>query len=120
MESSTTCNKGLQPNFPCSICSKYGHYTHHFPTLPRFCQTLVTVRLTSRPEPSQALPTDTNIMDIHHISSFIPERMRYHPQCLEIWFMSSGPSQPAHDIPSTSSPLEDHNNYPLKVPPFIS
>jgi hypothetical protein len=50
-ESSTTCNKGLQTKFACSISSEYGHYTHHYPTLPQFCQTLVGVRQTSRPYP---------------------------------------------------------------------
>jgi hypothetical protein len=34
--------------------------------------------------------------------------------------MSSEPSHPIHDIPSTSSPLEDNNTYPLTVPPVTS
>jgi hypothetical protein len=46
--------------------------------------------------------------------------MRYHPQYLDIWFMSSEPSHLVHDIPSTSSSLEDNNTYPLTVPPTIS
>jgi hypothetical protein len=29
-------NKGLRTKFICAICSEYGHYTHHFPALPRF------------------------------------------------------------------------------------
>jgi hypothetical protein len=39
--SSTTGSKGLRTKFACAICSEYGHYTHHFPTLPQFHQTLV-------------------------------------------------------------------------------
>jgi hypothetical protein len=72
-KSSTTCKKGLRTNFTCAICSEYGHYTHHFPALPQFHQTLAAVRHTSRPEPSQALPTDAHITDIHYISSSVPE-----------------------------------------------
>jgi hypothetical protein len=34
--------------------------------------------------------------------------------------MSSEPSHPIHDIPSTSSPLENNNTYPLTVPPVTS
>jgi hypothetical protein len=120
LQSSTTHKKGLRTNFACAICSEYGHYTHHFPALPQFHQTLATVRHTSLPEPSQALPTEAHITDIHYISSSVPERMRYHPQYRDIWFMSSEPSHPVHDIPSTSSPLEDNNTYPLTVPPAIS
>jgi hypothetical protein len=46
--------------------------------------------------------------------------MRYHPQCLDIWFMSSEPSHPIHNIPSTSSSLEVNDTSPLTVPPTIS
>jgi hypothetical protein len=38
--STTTTNpsssKGLRNKFACAICSEYGHYTHHCPSLPRF------------------------------------------------------------------------------------
>jgi hypothetical protein len=119
-ESSTTCKKGLQTNFSCAICSKYGHYTHHFPSLPQFHQTLAAVHHTSLPEPPQALPTQAHITNIRYISLSVPEQMRYHPQCLEIWFMSNEPSHPVHNIPSMSSTLEDNNIYPLTVPPAIS
>jgi hypothetical protein len=34
--------------------------------------------------------------------------------------MSSGPSHLVHNIPSTSSPLEDNNTYPSTVPPITS
>jgi hypothetical protein len=34
--SPNTSRKGLQTKFSCAICSKYDHYTHHFPTLPQF------------------------------------------------------------------------------------
>jgi hypothetical protein len=36
-------SKGLRTKFACAICSEYGHYTHHFPALPRFRQTLAAV-----------------------------------------------------------------------------
>jgi hypothetical protein len=36
-------NKGLRTKFTYAICSEYGHYTHHFPALPQFWQTLVAV-----------------------------------------------------------------------------
>jgi hypothetical protein len=29
-------SKGLRTKYACAICSEYGHYTHHCPTLPRF------------------------------------------------------------------------------------
>jgi hypothetical protein len=83
-------------------------------------QTLATIRYTSRPEPSQALPTEAHIIDIHYILSSVPKRIRYHPQYCDIYFMSREPSHPLHDIPSMSSPLEEKNTYPLTVPPAIS
>jgi hypothetical protein len=47
-------------------------------------------------------------------------QMRYHPQYRHIWFMSSEPSLPIHDIPSTSSSLEDNDTFSMIVPPTIS
>jgi hypothetical protein len=35
--------KGLRTKFACTICSEYGHYTHHCLALPCFWQTLATV-----------------------------------------------------------------------------
>ena len=29
-------NKALHINHACAICTKYGHYTHHFPKIPRY------------------------------------------------------------------------------------
>jgi hypothetical protein len=29
-------NKNIQTKFPCSLCSEYGHYTHHFPQILDF------------------------------------------------------------------------------------
>jgi hypothetical protein len=29
-------SKGLRTKYACTICSEYGHYTHHFRTLPCF------------------------------------------------------------------------------------
>jgi hypothetical protein len=71
-ESSTARNKGLRTKFACAICSEYGHYTHHFPALPQFHQTLATVRQTSQPEPSQPPLTKAHITDIRYISSSVP------------------------------------------------
>jgi hypothetical protein len=34
--------------------------------------------------------------------------------------MSSSPFHPGYDIPSSSSPLEDNNTYPLTLPPITS
>jgi hypothetical protein len=205
--SPTTGSKGLRTKFACAICSEYGHYTHHFPTLPQFLQTLTTVRQTFQQEPSPPPLSGTHVTDIHYVSTSVPEWMRfpcslcdslahftyqcpliveyrassinpysksfdhltscdastppipspdtvnitspepeslptppwfmdrlsedippnppnspvhfpqeilppttvYPPQCLDIWFMSSEPSQHGCDIPSMSSPLEDNH-----------
>jgi hypothetical protein len=34
--SPNTSSKGLRTKFTCTICSEYGHYSHHFPVLPQF------------------------------------------------------------------------------------
>jgi hypothetical protein len=81
---------------------------------------LATVHQTSQPEPSHPLPNVAHITDIRYISSSVLERTRYPPQNRDMYFMSSGPSHPVHDISSTSSPLEDNNTYPLTVPPVTS
>jgi hypothetical protein len=96
-ESSTTCKKGIQTNFSYAICSEYGYYTHHFPYLPQFCQTLVVVCHTSPPDHPHSLPMEAHITDIHYISSSVPKWTRYHPQYHDIWFMSIGPS-PLHPL----------------------
>jgi hypothetical protein len=49
--STTIGGKGLRTKFTCSICSKYGHYTHHFPMLPHFWQMLVAVCQSFQEEP---------------------------------------------------------------------
>jgi len=46
--------------------------------------------------------------------------MRYPPQYRDIWFMSSEPSHPVHNTPSTSSSLEDNNTHLSMVSPSIT
>jgi hypothetical protein len=69
-------SKGLRTKFACTICSEYGHYTHHFPTLPHFRQTLVAVRQSFQNEPNPATSSLPNIIDIHYVSTLVNERMR--------------------------------------------
>jgi hypothetical protein len=77
--STTTPNpsssKGLRTKFACAICSKYGHYTHHFPALPRFRQTLVAVRQNFQNNPRPAA-SSSNITDICYVTTSVNERMR--------------------------------------------
>jgi hypothetical protein len=61
----------------CAICSEYGHYTHHFPALPQFRQTLTTVRQTFQQDPSPPTPSGTHVTDIHYVSTSVTERMRF-------------------------------------------
>jgi hypothetical protein len=75
-ESSPANNKGLQTKFSCAICSTYGHYTHHCPSLTQFRQTLAVVGQKSQPGPPPALPTNTHITDIRYVSTSVPEHMR--------------------------------------------
>jgi hypothetical protein len=51
-------SQGLQTKFACAICSKYGHYTHHFPSLPHFRQTLAAIHKSfqSKPNPATSSP----------------------------------------------------------------
>jgi hypothetical protein len=41
-ESSTTFKQNIRTNFACSICTDYGHYTHHCPSITYVCHTLAT------------------------------------------------------------------------------
>jgi hypothetical protein len=69
-------SKGLRTKFTYTICSEYGHYTHHFPALPRFQQTLAAVRQTFQSEPSPATSSLPKITDIHYVTTSVNERMR--------------------------------------------
>jgi hypothetical protein len=73
---SHSSSKGLRTKFACTICSKYGHYTHHFPALPRFQQTLATIRHSFQNEPNPATSSLPNITDIHYVTTSVNERMR--------------------------------------------
>jgi hypothetical protein len=104
-----------------AICSEYGDYTHHFPSLPHFHQTLVS----STPHicdqsPLSHSPLEAHIADIHYISSSVPKRTRYHPQYRGIRSHVQRAITPIHYIPYTSSYPEDNNTYPLTVPPNTS
>jgi hypothetical protein len=77
--SNTTPNpsssKGLRIKFACAICSEYGHYTHHFPALPHFRQTLAAVceNFQNNPRPTMS---SSNITDIRYVTTSVNERMR--------------------------------------------
>jgi hypothetical protein len=66
-------SKGLRTKFVCAICSEYGHYTHHFPTLPHFRQTLAVVHQNIQNNPRPA----SNITDIRYVTTSVNERMRF-------------------------------------------
>jgi hypothetical protein len=90
---------------------------------------LDTVNITS-PEP-ESLPTPPWFIDrlsedippnppnslVHFPQEILPPTTVYPPQCLDIWFMSSKPSQHGCDIPSTSSPLEDNHTVIVPMSP---
>jgi hypothetical protein len=74
--SSTVGNKGLQTKFAYAIYSEYGHYTHHFPSLPQFFHTLVVVFQTFQEEPSLPPISGTHVTNIRYVSSSVPRQMR--------------------------------------------
>jgi hypothetical protein len=69
-------SKGLRTKYACAICSEYGHYTHHCPTLPCFRQTLAVVCQNFQNNPSPATSSSTNITDIRYVTTSVNERMR--------------------------------------------
>jgi hypothetical protein len=69
-------SKALRTKFVCAICSEYGHYTHHFPALPRFRQTLAAVRQNFQNDPRPATSSTTSITDIRYVTTSVNERMR--------------------------------------------
>jgi hypothetical protein len=79
--SPNSSGKGMRTKFSCAICSEYGHYTHHFPSLPHFRQTLVAVRQSFQNEPNPAKSSLPNITDIHYVMTSVNEHMRC-PCCL--------------------------------------
>jgi hypothetical protein len=103
---------------PRSSFNPYSTTSDHLTTGPA---SLDTVNITS-PKP-ESLPTPPWFIDrlsedippnppnspVHFPQEILPPTTVYHPQCLDIWFMSSEPSHPVCDISSTSSPLEDNH-----------
>jgi hypothetical protein len=75
--SPNTSSKGLRTKFACAICFEYAHYTHHFPALPQFQQTLVTVRQRFQHEHNPTTSSLPNITDIHYVTNSVNERMIY-------------------------------------------
>jgi hypothetical protein len=75
--SPTTSGKGLQTKFTCAIYSEYGHYTHHFPTLPQFRQMLTKVRQRFQPDPSPLMSSSNHVTDIHYVTTSVNEWMRF-------------------------------------------
>jgi hypothetical protein len=68
-------SKGLRTKYACAICSEYDHYTHHFPELPRFRQTLATLRQNFWNNPCPAT-SSSNITDIRYVTTSVNERLR--------------------------------------------
>jgi hypothetical protein len=68
--------KELKTKSACAICSKYGHYTHHCPSLPRFRQALDIVSRDFQNNPRPATSSTTPITDIQYVTTSVNERMR--------------------------------------------
>jgi hypothetical protein len=68
-------SKGPRTKFACAICSDYGHYTHHCPSIPYVRHTLAAARHTSRPEFPPTLHTNAPANVIYYTSSSILEQM---------------------------------------------
>jgi hypothetical protein len=69
-------SKGLKTKFMCAICSEYGHYTHHCPSLPHFRQALDIVSRDFQNNPRPATSSTTPITDILYVTTSVNERMR--------------------------------------------
>jgi hypothetical protein len=74
--SPTTRSKQLRTKFACAICSEYGHYTHHFPLLPQFRQTLMAVCQSFHQDSSPPTSSSTQVTDIYYVTTSVNERMR--------------------------------------------
>jgi hypothetical protein len=69
-------SKELKTKFACAICSEYGHYTHHCPSLPRFRQALDIVSRDFQNNPRPATSSTTPITNIRYVTTSVNERMR--------------------------------------------
>jgi hypothetical protein len=70
-------SKELKTKCVCAICSEYGHYTHHCPSLPGFRQALDIVSRDFQNNPRPATASTTPVTDIHYVTTSINERMRW-------------------------------------------
>jgi hypothetical protein len=69
-------SKELKTKCACAICSEYGHYTHHCPSLPRFRQALDIISRDFQNNPRPSTPSTTPVTDIHYVTTSVNERMR--------------------------------------------
>jgi hypothetical protein len=67
-------SKGPRTKFACAICSSYGHYTHHFPSIPYVRHTLAATRHTTLPEFPPTLHINAPANVIYYTSSSILEQ----------------------------------------------
>jgi hypothetical protein len=74
MESSTKCKQNIRTNFFCAICAEYGHYTHHFPSIPYVRHTLATKHHAYLPKLPLTLYTNAPMNIIHYVSSLVLEK----------------------------------------------
>lgn len=74
------CNKEVCTNHVCTICDKYGHYTHHYPNIPEIQKTLKVLIQTNDNEPI-AKPhlhkminakTSSTYRKRHHLAPHLP------------------------------------------------
>jgi hypothetical protein len=71
----TPSSKGLRAKYACAICSEYDHYTHHYPALPCFRQTLNAICQNFQNNPCPAT-SSSNIIDICYVTTSVNEHLR--------------------------------------------
>jgi hypothetical protein len=69
-------SKELKTKCACAICSEYGHYTHHCPSLPRFRQALDIISRDFQNNPRPSTTSTTPVTDIHYVTTSVNERLR--------------------------------------------
>jgi hypothetical protein len=69
-------SKELKTKCACAICSEYGHYTHHCPSLPRFWQALDIISRDFQNNPRPSTTSTTPVTDIHYVTTSVNECMR--------------------------------------------
>jgi hypothetical protein len=72
--SPNSSSTGPRTKFACAICSSYGHYTHHCPSIPYVRHTLAAARHTYLPESPPTLHTNAPTDVIYYTSSSILEQ----------------------------------------------